>query len=162
VLNFDLRRGRGLVSESATTRWLAPLQVGRGQNKLEIVQRLFQRLSIAFESRVREHVHLVDHETLKRPYDRFVNRLQQLRDLVTPRLDAASARCSPKALHCRCRGEPDTLWLISMPISARQMSDFAKIRKVVVSRATCAREQIRAWCKRCVRSALLSACTTAD
>ena len=57
--------------------------VGRGQHKLEVSRRLFQRFQHGIESRVGQHVNLVNHEDLETTHNGFVNRLlQQLRDLV--------------------------------------------------------------------------------
>ena len=53
------------------------LRVGRGQHKLQVLGRLFQRFQHGVERRVGEHVHLVNHEHLEAALHRFVNRLLQ-------------------------------------------------------------------------------------
>ena len=59
------------------------LGIGRGQHKLEVSRRLLQRLEHGVESRVGEHVDLVDHEDLEASDHRLVNRLlEQLGDFV--------------------------------------------------------------------------------
>ena len=61
------------------------LRVGRGQYKLEVIGRLFKRFQHGVESRVRQHVHFVNHEDLETPDDWFVNRLfQKLGNFVHP------------------------------------------------------------------------------
>ena len=59
------------------------VRVGGGQDKFQILGRLFQGFEHGVERRVAQHVHLVDHEDLEAALHRFVNRLlQQLLHLV--------------------------------------------------------------------------------
>ena len=53
------------------------LRVGCGQDKFQVLGRLFERLQHSVERRVRQHVHLIDHEDLEAPLHRLVNRLLQ-------------------------------------------------------------------------------------
>ena len=55
------------------------LRVGRGQHKFEVLRRLLQGLEHGVKRRVRQHVHLVDHEDLEAPLHRLVSRLLQQR-----------------------------------------------------------------------------------
>ena len=85
MLQNSFRRHRPQIKLQTTRkhgRWHL-LGVGGGQYKLEVRRRLFQRLEHGVESRVREHVNLVDHEDLEASDHRLVNRLlEQLRNLV--------------------------------------------------------------------------------
>ena len=59
------------------------MRVCCSEHKLQVVGRLFQRFEHGIESRVRQHVHLVDHEDLEAPDNRFVDGLlQQLGNLI--------------------------------------------------------------------------------
>ncbi len=61
------------------------LRIGGGQDKFQVLGRLFQRFQHGVERGVGEHVHLVDHEDLEAPLHRFVHRLlQQALHLVHP------------------------------------------------------------------------------
>ena len=61
------------------------LRVGGGQHKLQIFRRLFQRFEHRVKRGVGEHVHFVNHEHLKTPLHRLVNRLlEQGLHLVHP------------------------------------------------------------------------------
>ena len=53
------------------------LRVSRSQHKFQILRRLFQRLQHGVESRVGQHVHLINHEDLEAPLHGFVDRLLQ-------------------------------------------------------------------------------------
>ena len=53
------------------------LRISRGEDEFEVFGRLFQRFEHGVKSRVREHVHLIDHEDLEAPLHRFVDRLLQ-------------------------------------------------------------------------------------
>ena len=55
------------------------MRVGSGQHKLQILGRFFQRLQHGVESRVGQHVHLVDHEDLEASLHWLVDRLLQQR-----------------------------------------------------------------------------------
>ena len=62
------------------------LGIGGGQHKLKVLGRLFQRFQHGIEGRIGQHVHLVDHEHLEAPLNRFVHRLlkQALNLIDTP------------------------------------------------------------------------------
>ena len=51
------------------------LRVGGGQDKLEVLGRLFQGLQHGIECRVGQHVNLVNHEDFETALNRLVNRL---------------------------------------------------------------------------------------
>ena len=74
-----LRRHRAQRKLQATRqhrhRYL--LRIGRCQDEFQIFGRLFQRLEHGIESRVRQHVHFVDHEDLEAPLHGLVNGLLQ-------------------------------------------------------------------------------------
>ena len=78
------------LQAAAEHRYRYFLRIGRGQHKLEIFRRLFQRLQHGVECGVCEHVHFVDHEDLEAPLHGLVDRLlQQALHLI----DAAIGSC---------------------------------------------------------------------
>ncbi len=79
VLKNRLRRHGPQIELQATRKhghWYF-LRIGRRQYKFQVLRRLFQRLQHGIESRVGQHVHLINHEDLEAPLHRLVHRLLQ-------------------------------------------------------------------------------------
>ena len=79
-LLLDGLRGHGPQIELQAPRQNSDrhlLRIGRGQDKFQILGGFLQSLEHRIERGAREHVDLIDHEDLKAPLHRFVNRLLQ-------------------------------------------------------------------------------------
>jgi hypothetical protein len=109
------------------------LRIGRRQDELDVLRRLFQRLQHRVEGRVREHVHFVDHVDLeaaaRRRIDRVLEKLPHLVDLgVGRRVDFEQIDKTPGIdLGTRRTGAARRR---VMPVS--QLNDLARILASVV------------------------------
>ena len=125
------------------------LWIGRGQHKLQILRRLFQRFQHRVEGVPGQHVDLVNHEDLEASLHRFVHRLLQQRlDLVHAPVgrsiqlgvvdEAATVDIRTSLANtARCRGNP------ALPVSTlaiQRLGQNARHRRL--AHTARAREQI--------------------
>ena len=151
VLQNRLRRHRSQVKLQAARQHSGGhfLGVRRGQYKFEVFGRFFQRFEHGVKSRVRQHVHLVNHEDLEAPDHRLVNSLlQQLRDFI----NAAVGRRvqlgvvhKPSAINIRAslanpaRGSGNT----ALPVSTNAVERLGQnTRNRRFAHTPCARKQV--------------------
>jgi hypothetical protein len=114
------------------------LRVGGGQHKFQILGWLFQRLQHGVERRVGEHVHLVDHEDLKAPLHRLVDRLlQQGLHLVHTAVAGGVQlgvihKTATINIHAGLAHATRVAVMPPLPSGPWQLSDLARMRETVV------------------------------